>query len=240
MLRRFRKHITEQNWIALAFDFLIVVVGVFLGLQAQDWNQSRVDRQSERAYLERLTDDFAQLSKELESCMNIYEGSLAALEHISSVVFPAAGIGPQTDMQDGAKIRDSLLRMTAGAIPAGRSVTFVEMLSSGDLRILRDESLRRELIYYDQVAEAHREIWRSLRGETADYGRPVYSATTLSVDLEARQMVTVGDFDLDAMANSSEFRTMVTVFAGNNANAYELCQRQLGLAAGVLNKLGRD
>ena len=33
LLRRITKHITEQNWFAVFIDFLIVVVGVFIGIQ---------------------------------------------------------------------------------------------------------------------------------------------------------------------------------------------------------------
>ena len=111
------------------------------------------------------------------------------------------------------------------------------MLSSGDLKTLRDESLRHQLIYYDQLAEAHREIRRSLRRQTADYGHPVYSAITLTVDLEKDRMVDINEFDLDARAKSDDFRTMVTVYKGNNANAYELCERQLKFASDVLATL---
>ena len=236
MLRRFRQHIAEQNWTALVFDFVIVVVGVFLGLQAQDWNQGRLDRQLERDYQERLKSDFDAISKSLEHCMNTYARSLAALDHVASVVLSSDGAVSESG--DDTNVRESLVRMTAGTVPTGRSVTFVEMLSSGDLKILRDESLRRQLIHYDQLAEAHREIRRSLRRQTADYGHPVYSAITLSVDLEKDRMVDISDFDLDAMAKSDDFRTMVTVYKGNNANAYELCERQLEFASDVLAKLG--
>ena len=78
---------------------------------------------------------------------------------------------------------------------------------------------------------------RSLRRQTADYGHPVYSAITLSVDLEKDPMVDISDFDLAAMAESDDFRTMVTVYKGNNANAYELCERQLEFASDVLARL---
>ena len=39
MIRSINKHIREQNWIGLVLDFIVVVLGIFLGLQASDWNQ---------------------------------------------------------------------------------------------------------------------------------------------------------------------------------------------------------
>ena len=38
ILRRLSQHIKDQNWFAVALDFVIVVVGVFLGIQIGNWN----------------------------------------------------------------------------------------------------------------------------------------------------------------------------------------------------------
>ena len=46
LLRRISKHVTDQNWFAVFIDFLIVVVGVFIGIQIGNWNDSRLDYQS--------------------------------------------------------------------------------------------------------------------------------------------------------------------------------------------------
>ena len=47
--RNLSRHIKEQNWFAVVVDFTVVVSGIFIGLQAADWNQARLDRQ-EGAY----------------------------------------------------------------------------------------------------------------------------------------------------------------------------------------------
>jgi len=44
VLHRMRGHVTNHNWFAVAIDVVIVVVGVFLGLQANNWNQDRIER----------------------------------------------------------------------------------------------------------------------------------------------------------------------------------------------------
>ena len=44
ILRRLTKHVKDQNWFAVALDFLIVVVGVFIGIQVANWNDARADR----------------------------------------------------------------------------------------------------------------------------------------------------------------------------------------------------
>lgn len=51
LLRRVMGHVRAQNWAAVGIDFVIVVVGVFVGLQAQQWAETRADRRIEGEYL---------------------------------------------------------------------------------------------------------------------------------------------------------------------------------------------
>jgi hypothetical protein len=57
ILRRIREHVGHHNWFAVAIDLAIVVIGVFLGTQANNWNQSRIESQQARQYRSMLIDD---------------------------------------------------------------------------------------------------------------------------------------------------------------------------------------
>ena len=57
LLRRITQHVKEQNWFAVFLDFLIVVVGVFIGLQVANWNEARADRGLRAGYLVQLIED---------------------------------------------------------------------------------------------------------------------------------------------------------------------------------------
>ncbi len=54
ILRRITQHVREQNWTAIGIDFVIVVIGVFVGIQVSNWNQQRQARGQERELLARL------------------------------------------------------------------------------------------------------------------------------------------------------------------------------------------
>lgn len=54
LLRRVIEHVRDQNWAAVGIDFVIVVVGVFFGIQVSNWNEDRKSLQQERELLERL------------------------------------------------------------------------------------------------------------------------------------------------------------------------------------------
>jgi hypothetical protein len=54
ILRRFAHALTRQDWTAIAIEFVLLVAGVFLGIQVANWNDARADRAAYHAALERL------------------------------------------------------------------------------------------------------------------------------------------------------------------------------------------
>ena len=48
ILRRLTKHVKDQNWFAVALDFVIVVVGVCVALMGQQWLSDRQQREDMR------------------------------------------------------------------------------------------------------------------------------------------------------------------------------------------------
>lgn len=61
ILRKLTANLKAQNWTAVAIDFVIVVVGVFVGVQASNWNQARVDRAETRRLLTRIEPEIDQI-----------------------------------------------------------------------------------------------------------------------------------------------------------------------------------
>jgi hypothetical protein len=57
LLRRFSNHFRRQDWFAVVLDLLVVVLGIVIGLQASQWNQSRIDQREEIKYLLALDAD---------------------------------------------------------------------------------------------------------------------------------------------------------------------------------------
>lgn len=41
ILRRFMKHVTDQNWFAVGLDVIVVITGIFLGMQVTERNEER-------------------------------------------------------------------------------------------------------------------------------------------------------------------------------------------------------
>jgi hypothetical protein len=60
ILRRVIGHFRKQEWTAIFLDFVIVVLGVFLGMEVSDWNAARAARANEFAFLQAVSDDLRQ------------------------------------------------------------------------------------------------------------------------------------------------------------------------------------
>ena len=57
LFRRLSAHSRAQNWFAVGLDFLIVVLGVFMGLQVQNWNEAQADKSREVIHISNLAKD---------------------------------------------------------------------------------------------------------------------------------------------------------------------------------------
>ena len=60
ILRRLAEHVRQQNWTAIGIDLVIVVVGVFLGIQLGNWNAARAFDAQEASYLRQLRSEIVE------------------------------------------------------------------------------------------------------------------------------------------------------------------------------------
>ena len=155
ILRRVVAHFRKQEWTAIAIDLVIVVAGVFIGLQVANWNTARQARADERVFIQRLHDDVVQAeAKSARLRERRFTQSKAIIEGMA-VIF---GERERKDLSEEeclylAFSHDYVL--TAPAIPA-----FDELLSSGRLNIVRDRELKRSLARFQQSLEVL-SYWRS-------------------------------------------------------------------------------
>jgi hypothetical protein len=86
MIRRIRAHAAKQDWFAVAVDLGIVVIGVFLGIQASNWNQDRQDRAEAHELRVQVINNLRANEADLTARSNYYRQiqahAIAALESI--------------------------------------------------------------------------------------------------------------------------------------------------------------
>lgn len=67
ILRRIASAFRRQDWSTVAVEIMIVVLGVFIGLQVNNWNEARREAVNEVTYLESLQSDLAVSTRLLDN-----------------------------------------------------------------------------------------------------------------------------------------------------------------------------
>jgi hypothetical protein len=141
--RRMGGKAREQNWFAVAIDFLILVAGVFLGIQAANWNQSRKERVEERRYYAQILDDLRTDQQTLQLSLKLAAKYDLAAENTLLAI--RSGIPP--NITPG---RFAIDVHQAGwlYIPRPSRRTYDELISTGNLGLLRSEAAKAAIADY--------------------------------------------------------------------------------------------
>jgi len=145
ILQKLANSIREQNWFTVVLEILIVVVGIYIGLQADEWNQDRLESQRAQQALEELRVDFIAINDVASELANYYKEVIDDLQVLNSTL-RAGVINPE----DETAIKDAIAYGDNFGDPPPPSGTYLDLVSSGNLALIRDKDLRLKLIEYDQ------------------------------------------------------------------------------------------
>ncbi|MEJ2258263.1 MAG: hypothetical protein P8X98_14975 [Woeseiaceae bacterium] len=157
LLRKITMHVREQNWTAVLIDFVIVVVGVFVGLQVQDWNEFRKDRNEEQQLLVRLLEETELLLDVHEQELGQFRFRADVLMGVNPILFSQAPSRAITDRECLQITFSHVQRRATDELPV-----LDEILETGRFSLLQEpritDSLRTYLLrrersraHYDEV-----------------------------------------------------------------------------------------
>lgn len=137
IIRRIADAIRAQNWFTVTIEILIVVIGIFLGLQVTEWNNARNETQDQINIEYRLLNDFTLLLGEVNGAIQFSEETIEGLSAVQTAM--EAGV-----ISDNAKqaFETGLLRGQAGFSFVNQSSTYSEIQSSGRLDLIKNERTR--------------------------------------------------------------------------------------------------
>ena len=226
ILRHFAQNLKEQNWTAIVIEFVLLVLGVFLGIQVANWNETRREHALEAEYIARLQRDFRAIDERLAINRTRWEYTAAApIRLINDLdAFRQRGTWPRAKAE---LLRD--LDATMGSrIPAPRAASYVELLSAGRLGLLRDSRLREALADYDTQAGFTLKAYDVLI-QRVDQMRPTlvrhmqYDRSTDITQMNPLNIVRNGgdgwgDVDLMQLASDPDIEAALNTFASASRN----------------------
>jgi hypothetical protein len=135
LLRRVIEHVREQNWSAVGIDFVIVVVGVFIGIQVSNWNGERVTDRQAALFTANLE---ADLREEAWRYQYLIDYNLDVLAASEAAVDALTGTAPLSD----EALLVSAYRATQYKQGAQRRATYDELIATGAIGLIKDAALR--------------------------------------------------------------------------------------------------
>lgn len=135
ILRRVIEHFRKQEWTAIFLDFLIVVAGVFVGMQVSNWNAARTTEQRSRAATARLMEE---LREEAWGYQYLLEYSDDVVKNAELALAMLEGRIERTD----EALLIAAYRATQYREPRRSRSTYDELMSTGEIGLIRDHALR--------------------------------------------------------------------------------------------------
>ena len=127
-------------------EIILVVIGILIALQINNWNENRKDLQNSEDYRQRilndLEDDVSSLNSRIGYWFKVSESGRSALKTI--------------EMKSEGESWETILNLYyASQINPydANSITFEELKSAGELRLIPDTQLRSQLANYYRLSE---------------------------------------------------------------------------------------
>ena len=171
ILSRITEHFKEQNWFAVGLDFLIVVIGILLAFQITEWAGARSDRAREAQIIGDLLADLDIDRGEYATAItadeyrigaanaSLVEAGLASIEFDLQQLSTNIETRYSFDMSEiasfpAARFDRLWTDVVIGFHPTPSTSTYDTMVGAGDIKLIRDRSIVREIQAYHNSAQA--------------------------------------------------------------------------------------
>ena len=128
-------------------EILLVVIGILIALQVNNWNQGRIDANKEQRYITELSRDLRAQLQEIEFFKERESSSLKRLNSLIDLMDETEAIKVNADI---AGLFFSIFERTSFTI---KDPTFTELIATGNIELIRNEALRNSIIQYYQQLE---------------------------------------------------------------------------------------
>lgn len=139
-LRRFADALRTAQWGHVLLELTLIVLGILIALAVNSWMDDRRDARLERQYLEQLVQDLDRDLAVLDESLRFEQ----AQADNSALAYRALRQGVAPDQQE--EVASALGALTARrTLRLGRA-TYSDLLSTGNLRLIRNAGLRDRIV----------------------------------------------------------------------------------------------
>ncbi|MFT6046554.1 MAG: hypothetical protein ACI9WC_002261 [Arenicella sp.] len=220
ILRRLTLAFRKQDWFTVAVEILIVVLGVFIALQVNNWNTARSDRAEALIILELLEQDVAQVLDRTDRAIRVHTVSLAATARVIH--------GIRGENFDEETLLQDILDATNISTPPGTLATFTQLVSSSRLKLIHSQDLRRSLTEYDALIRFIHSQYGVFTGPRTQALHTLTQASTLQASGLAKNYNDIGQLDAvdrQMLNNNPQMMTALQTAYGVHENIHAVLSR---------------
>jgi hypothetical protein len=153
MLKRIALYVRQHDWFAVGIEVLVVMIGLLLAFQLDGWRESLAERRQEQTYINRLIADVESDIPDIEHAIALQTLRLELVDLLMDVALDPAAASREPLLFLGA-VNQAAYTYT----PVLTSHTFENLRSTGDLRLIPDESVKNVMFDYYGFDESQRQF----------------------------------------------------------------------------------
>jgi len=160
IFRKIRQNLLMENKTGKYFKYaigeiILVVIGILIALAINNWNQNRINTDKQEGYLIGLKND---LEKQITSFNTLIEFYELTISNGESILIDFSSIGKLLEIDS---INRKLSKLMYTRSYPEITTTFNELNSTGQLNLIKEKTLRSEVIKYYQNSENNKKAIES-------------------------------------------------------------------------------
>ncbi|MFO7764097.1 MAG: DUF6090 family protein [Wenzhouxiangellaceae bacterium] len=165
ILKKLAGAVRRQDWFTVLLEVLIVVLGVFIGIQVANWNEAQSDRKRELVLLGTLVEDVREDIADIEVTIAVETSRISALDHLVRQVSGASlpkgfasargriDIVPYPAYSEDQDFDIGYTLFIMNSVPSRRAA-YETIIITGGLGLIQDTTLVREIQEYYARADS--------------------------------------------------------------------------------------
>ena len=252
--RKIRQKLLSQNrvtrYLIYAFgETLLVVIGILIALQVNNWNENRLDRKLEIKYLKGLQRDLNQDIEVLDQITVYRKGVINSSLKVLKM-------NPPNTLEELREVNDEFLAIHYWYEFTPNNNTFHELTSSGNLNLIKNDTIK-DLLLSMEVLNAEivqtrdhlrRDYEHYIYDELANYEwLPLVNLDTLGrtneiIPVEELSGDRIRNLNIEAgeIMNNKVIRNGWTLAIANNAHILDLYKNMRAMNSRLLDLIEKE
>jgi len=205
ILDNISRALKDQNWLAAAIEFVIVIAGVVIGFQINGWAENRQREARVQQYIVQIQSDLDSLLSRREGAGARLADQIADLAQVHRALDPAYDITELPERLCGRIALSHLVPNAADEVPA-----IDQIISSGQRELITDRTLDEAIATFLQARRQARAAYQStVRAPNllpTSYPQLINRWVEVSDDGDSTDMSFRVECDLEAMRLNNGFR----------------------------------